>query len=73
MNERPRDLLDRLQVIADLRAGQMFPGWMLDDPNWGSNNWANGMSQLLYEAIKEIKDLRMLQDGYSRLYKEVYG
>ena len=62
MSEAPDDLVERLQVIADLRPGEMMPDWLFINPdNW--SNWGDGMSNLLKEAIAEINRLRRLVYG----------
>lgn len=58
-----RDIVDRLREVADLKAGEMLPAHLYDDPEFGIGNWADGMSRLLNDAIGEIKQLRAMLKG----------
>jgi len=55
---KDRDICERLQAIADLKAGASIPEWLYDEGGWEVGGWNVGMSKLLREAIAEIKRLR---------------
>ena len=48
------DILDRLTRIAELKSGDEIPPEFKDS----SGSWAKGMSDMLFDAIREIKSLR---------------
>lgn len=55
MSEAPEDIIERMQIIANLRTGDQPPPWLFRNDD---SSWADGMSRLLNDAIAEIKRLR---------------
>jgi hypothetical protein len=58
-----KDIIDRLKMIAALKAGDMVPMEIRNDPAWAAGNWHVGMSAMLTEAINEIERLRKYEEA----------
>jgi hypothetical protein len=70
VNQWP-DLLDRLRFIRDYKPGMALPQWYIE--MGASRPDGAAWQALIAEAIGEIENLRTLQDGYSKLRREIYG
>jgi hypothetical protein len=63
MSEKPGDVLDRLKRLAAGAAPSTEP-------------WHTTITDAIIEIEKErakIADLGIMQDSYSKLYKQIYG
>lgn len=69
---RPKDIVDCLEAISKLKPGDTLPEWFW---NWNGSSmeWGSVLSEITGLAAKELRDLRTMQESYSKLCKEVYG
>ena len=57
---RQRDIIEKLMELANLKNGDPLPLWLYDD----SGSWAEGMSEVLREAIEEMEALRKIAEAH---------